>query len=85
MQIAQLGIASVAFIVPLLFPAYFKYFSLKSRFIIAGVIFFVFNTQNFSFSLIVPVLTLYGLGRHGGESRTAPHVGRGCQPMFITK
>lgn len=61
MFIAQMGILALVFIWPLLFPRYLKSFSIGKRVVVAIALFLLFNTENFTYSMVFTLLSLYGL------------------------
>lgn len=64
MFIAQVGILGIFFIYPILFPQYFNHMELNARILISLSFFLMFNTQNFTLTLIFTILTFYGLTKH---------------------
>lgn len=61
MFVSQIGILGLLLIIPLLIPKYFMHLDFINKFIISVSIFIMFNTENFTFTLIFIVLTFYGI------------------------
>jgi len=61
MFISQIGIVGFILIVPLLFPKYISHLDVLDQIVISISLFLMFNTENFTFTLIFTVLTFYGL------------------------
>lgn len=59
--IAQVGFLGFFLMWPFLVPAYLKFCGFMSRFIVAISLFILFNTENFTYSLIFTVLSFYGV------------------------
>lgn len=61
MFIAQVGILGFILIIPFLFPRYIAHLSLLDKVLVSLSLLLMFNTENFTFTLIFVVLTFYGL------------------------
>ena len=61
MFIAQCGVMAFILIKPFLFPRYIRYDGIVSTFLFSSSLFILFNTQNFSYTLIFTVLYFYGV------------------------
>lgn len=59
--VSQCGVFSLLLLVPLIWPIYLSSFSFLDRLIAAIVIIILFNTENFSFTFLFTILSLYGI------------------------
>lgn len=61
MMVAQLGIFSMFLLIPFLIPKYYIHLDISSKFLISLSLLLMYNTQNFTFTLIFTLLTFYGI------------------------
>lgn len=58
---AQIGILSIILLLPFLFPKYIRKLTLLQKIVITVLLLIIFNTEDFTFTLIFTILTFYGI------------------------
>lgn len=71
MFVSQTGFMGIFLIIPLLFPKYLKDKKLILRIVFLIYLFIVFNAQNFTFTLIFILMSLYGVVGFRGKRLSA--------------
>ena len=73
MLIAQCGIFSFPFILPFLWPSYLRSYSIFQRALVALALFFLFNTENLTFTLLFMILSFYAVVSHQTPQPSEPN------------